>query len=266
VKFSFRVPGEHGTQGTYQFWSFERSRWRTEISARGYHHTEVGFPDHRAVAADLPYVPQPIQTLLELVSNGTEYQWPLNGAKLSVKNEQDGTCAVIKREKKNELQLCFDRATSLLHTVTDRSGNRFEFLDYQSIDGRMVPRKLNAYEAKYLVVEAKLETLQTLATVDAALTQPPPNAENWDWCENMQPPKLIRAIRPMMPFGAWRGFSRFWVVVGTDGRVEQGGLMDSGGPALDRAAAAAMEDWLFRPAMCQGIPVRVKTTASFAFQ
>jgi outer membrane biosynthesis protein TonB len=42
--------------------------------------------------------------------------------------------------------------------------------------------------------------------------------------------------------------------------------MDSGGPALDRAAAAAMEDWLFRPAMCQGIPVRVKTTASFTFQ
>ena len=265
LKISFRVPGEHGTEGTYQYWSVRPFHWRSEIKARGFHEVEVGEPDRRWIDEDLPYAPEPIQTLAHLVSNGTAFGWPIATGDVRVKTERDGECLVMKPRKKYELHVCFDPATSLLHSVSDTEANRFEYLDYQSTNGLQVPRKLNAYEQGYLVVEAKLESFDTLASPDPALLTPPPKAEAWDWCENMEPPKLIRSVRPQMPRGAWGGESRFWVVIGTDGHVEQGGLMESAGPALDRAAAEAMKQWLFRPALCSGMPIRAKTTAGFYF-
>jgi hypothetical protein len=265
LKISFRVPGEHGTEGTYQYWSVAPFHWRTEIKARGFHEVEVGEPDRRWIDEDLPFTPEPIQTLTKLVANGTAFDWPIATGDVRVKNERDWQCLVLKPRKKYELHACFDPATSLLRSVRDTDGNAFEFLDYQSIDGLQVPRKLNAYEEGYLVVEAKLESLATLVSPDPALLQPPPKAEAWDWCENMEPPRLIRSERPKIPRGTWGGESHFWVVIGTDGHVEQGGLMESAGPALDRAAAEAMKHWLFRPALCRGLPIRVKTTAAFRF-
>jgi hypothetical protein len=265
VKISFRIPGEHGTDGTYQYWSLPPSGWRMEIKARGYHDVEVGTAERRWVAADLPYTPEPIQTLIDLIRNGTAFSWPIATAEVRVKKESDGECVVAKRGKKDELHICFDAATSLLRSVSNSFGSRFEFSDYQATDGRMIPRKFVAYQFKYLVVDAKLDTLATLPTVDEALLQPPPNAEAWDWCENMAPAKMIRATRPQMPRGAPSGQNSFWVVIGTDGHVEQGGLISSAGGPLDRAAADAMKTWLFRPAMCNGMPIRSKTTATFSF-
>lgn len=265
LKVSFRVPGEHGTEGTYQYWSVAPYHWRMEIKARGYQDTEVGEPDRHWIAADLPYTPEPIETLTQLIANGTAFGWPVAPGNVRVKNERDGQCAILKPRKKYELHICFDPATSLLHSVTDNAGRRFEFLNYESIDGRQVARKMNAYEQKYLVVEAKVESVSTLPSPDPALLKPPPKAEAWDWCENMEPPRMIRGARPQMPRGAGAGENRFWVVIGTDGRVEQGGLIESAGRALDRAAADAMKNWLFRPAMCQGLPIRAKTTAAFRF-
>src|ERR1051326_1333784 len=63
LKLSFRVPGEHGTEGTYQYWSVTPFHWRSEIKARGYHEVEVGEPDRRWVEEDLPYAPEPIHRL-----------------------------------------------------------------------------------------------------------------------------------------------------------------------------------------------------------
>src|SRR5512146_3585655 len=31
LKISFRVPGEHGTEGTFQYWSVSPGHWRREI-------------------------------------------------------------------------------------------------------------------------------------------------------------------------------------------------------------------------------------------
>lgn len=266
LKLSFRVPGEHGTEGTYQYWSVSPFHWRMEIKARGYHDTEVGEPDRRWVAADLPYVPEPIQTLTQLVANGTAFGWSMDAGDVRVKNEDDGQCVVLKPQKKYDLHICFDPKTSLLRSVTDNRANRYEFTNYESLDGRMIARNMNAYEQKILVVEAKLETLSPVPSPDSALLTPPPKAEAWDWCENMAPPRMIRATRPQMPRNAGTGESRFWLVVGADGHVEQGGLIESAGRALDRAAAEAMKTWLFRPAMCQGLPIRAKTTATFRFE
>ena len=264
VKFNFRVPGEHGTEGTYQFWSFQQSRWRKEIHARGFNTVEVGEPDRRWEKMDLDYTPEPIETMSRLVSNGTAFDWPVDDDKVKVRSERDGECVVIKNQNKYETHICFDRATSLLRAVYDNAGSRYEFSDYQTFEGRKVPSKMNAYQWKILVVEAKLLFL-TRTAADLTLVTPPPDAEAWDWCPNMEPPKLIRATRPQGYRGAW-GANRFWVVVGADGRVEEGGLMTSAGVLLDRSAANALKDWLFRPAMCNGLPIRVKTTAGFTFE
>ena len=265
LKISFRVPGEHGTQGTYQYWSLSHLNWRSEINARGFHSTEVGQPERTWVAADLPYAPEPIDMLTKLIAAGTAYDWPLNARVVKLKNEPDGQCVVLKRDKKFELHVCFDPATSLLCAVNDNRGNRFEFHDYETLAGLKLPRKMAFYDGKILVVDAKLDTLNLLPSPDPALLTPPANAEAWDWCPNMEPPKLIRSVHPQMPRGAWGGYNQFWVVVNAEGKVEEGGLMQSAGPALDRAAADAMKKWLFRPAMCNGMPIRVKTTASFSF-
>jgi TonB family protein len=265
LKMSFRVPGAHGTQGTYQYWSVSHLHWRSEINARGFHSTEVGEPDKRWVSGDLPYTPEPIGAMLRMIAAGTAFDWPVNKVKeVHLRNGDDGRCVILKEDKKNELHVCFDPATSLLRAVYDR-GNRYEFHNYETVAGRKLPRQMDYYDGRILVVEANLTSLTLLPSPDPALLVPPINAEAWDWCENMEPPKLIRSVRPQAPRGTWGGYNLFWVVVDTDGHVDEGGLMQSAGAALDVAAASAMKKWLFRPAMCNGMPIRVKTTASFAF-
>ena len=265
LKIRFSVPGQHGTVGTYQYWSVSHLHWRSEINARGFHSTEVGEPDRRWVAADLPYTPEPIDMLTRLIATGTAYDWPLKDRELKVKNEPDGRCVVWKTDKKVDLHVCFDPATSLLRAVNDNRGNRYEFHNYETLAGRKLPRKMDYYDGRVLVVDATIDSLTLMSSSDPALLTPPPNAEAWDWCENMAPPKLIRSVRPQAPRGTWGGYNQFWVIVDTEGHVEEGGLMQSAGPALDHAAADAMKKWLFRPAMCNGMPIRVKTTAAFDF-
>ena len=77
-----------------------------------------------------------------------------------------------------------------------------------------------------------------------------------------QAAKLVTRIPPEYPASAngLRGTVRLRVLIGIDGRVRQAEVMD-GDPGLTTAAAEAVKQWVYQPALLNGTPAEVTTEA-----
>ena len=62
-----------------------------------------------------------------------------------------------------------------------------------------------------------------------------------------------------------QGIVRFTATIGKDGQIERLRLI-SGHPLLVRAARVAAEQWIYRPTLSGGKPIRVITTVDIHFQ
>jgi TonB family protein len=80
---------------------------------------------------------------------------------------------------------------------------------------------------------------------------------------------LVRKVDPEYPAAALQyriqGSVRFAAVIGKDGRIERLRLI-SGHPLLVDAAKAAAEQWIYRPTLRDGKPVRVLTEIEIRFR
>ena len=85
-----------------------------------------------------------------------------------------------------------------------------------------------------------------------------------------QPPFLITRFEPSYPEAARQhhlvGMVILQAIIGASGRVEELHVVKSAGALLDAAALSAVERWVYRPAMLNGRPVRVRlgVTVDFA--
>ena len=81
--------------------------------------------------------------------------------------------------------------------------------------------------------------------------------------------QILHKVPPDYPAAALRnriqGAVRFTASIGKDGRIESLRSVD-GHPLLVRAARKAAEQWIYRPTLFHGQPVRVITTIVVAFQ
>ena len=84
-------------------------------------------------------------------------------------------------------------------------------------------------------------------------------------------PELVRRVNPQYPAAAAaesvEGMVRLVVTVGPDGDVEKVTVSKSSGDSrLDSAAAAAVKKWKYKPAVQDGTPRRVDTSATVTFR
>ena len=81
--------------------------------------------------------------------------------------------------------------------------------------------------------------------------------------------KLLRKVDPQYPSTALQhriqGIVRFNATIGKDGHIERLRLV-SGHPLLVRAAREAVQQWIYRPTVLGGRPVRVITQIEVPFQ
>lgn len=81
--------------------------------------------------------------------------------------------------------------------------------------------------------------------------------------------KLMKAVNPEYPLAALRahiqGTVCFDVIIGKDGHVERLRLIN-GHRMLVAAARQAIQQWVYRPTLEAGKPVRVRTTIRIPFQ
>ena len=81
--------------------------------------------------------------------------------------------------------------------------------------------------------------------------------------------QLLHKVEPEYPAAALQrriqGTVRFTATIGKDGHIERLRLI-SGHPLLVRAARVAAEQWIYRPTLSGGKPIRVITTIDIHFQ
>jgi protein TonB len=84
-----------------------------------------------------------------------------------------------------------------------------------------------------------------------------------------RPPRLLLRTQPVYPPGAFKdkvqGTVVVEIVIGADGRVVRAHVLKSIS-ALDAAALAAVQHWMFAPAMKNGVPVPTSAVAPVSFR
>ncbi len=265
LSFGLVNPDGTSTRGTYdQIWNGPQY-WRRTIRTGDFVQTEVVSSDKRYVASPVPYDPERFQAVKTLLDDVATLHWKPSWQDASIKRSKDEVCVRFRDANGVQSTACFDPSSYQLRTIT--SGHkRYEYTNYQPFGDREFPRVMRLYEEKTMTIEARVERLVTTPPPDAAILNPPADAQVWDYCPDMVPPKAIRQPDPKFPGGVrGSGYTMLWVIVGKDGRVERGGLEESGGRAFDKAAADAVQQWLFRPALCNGMPVRAQISVEFNF-
>ncbi len=166
--------------------------------------------------------------------------------------------------KDAQVTLCFEAESGLLRSATyEVDLPWFEYEGQVTLGNRVFPRVLRCYEGKDLVVEATVEELVEEAVQDPAGFAPPAGADRWPYCANPDPPRLLVKKQPstrVLSYSkARRQFGTVYCLaeVGTDGRIHDFAWLRfvAGGPAL--AAKRAVEEWVYEPASCGGVPVPV---------
>ena len=76
-------------------------------------------------------------------------------------------------------------------------------------------------------------------------------------------PRLLTRVEPVSPEGTVpAGVTIAEIVLNTDGRVGELRILRSQGTAVDKAAVAALRQWVFEPTLLNGVPIRVILTVT----
>lgn len=114
-----------------------------------------------------------------------------------------------------------------------------------------------------------LRLVMALVATLVATTAPQSTEEPTLRTPSMPESKLLHKVDPEYPSTALQhriqGIVRFSVMIGKDGRIERLRLI-SGHPLLVRAAREAVQQWVYRPMLLDGRPVRVITQIEISFQ
>ena len=82
-------------------------------------------------------------------------------------------------------------------------------------------------------------------------------------------PSVVSKVDPVFPPDEPAGFAgsvMVSIVVGTEGKAEDIRIVKSLGPEFDASAIAALQQWVFRPGLNHGVPVRVRAQIEVNFR
>ncbi len=184
-------------------------------------------------------------------------------ARLTVTSEPDGAQVVIGGRSRGTTPLTIDLAAG--HTATivvDKAGYRSWRRDVL----------LSAGSADTL--RAELEAKPRPASRPTAVTSPtpPPPTREGDLVAltpDVTVPKRLSGPSPDLPRNLPRMKSPTVLVeflVTEDGEVQDPTVVESAGPALDKACLDAVRKWRYSPALKNGVRVRVTQRARFRFE
>ena len=163
-----------------------------------------------------------------------------------------------------QVTLCFEASSGLLVSVTYQADlPRFEYEGQVTFGDKVFPRVLRCYEGKELAVEATVEELAEEAVQDPAGFAPPAGVEKWPYCASPDPPKLLEkklpAARSLAYSKARRQYGTVTCLaeVGTDGRIHDFAFLQFRAGGLAGAVKEAVQEWVYRPGSCGGVPVPV---------
>ena len=266
--FSFVGKDLESEQGTYiEIWVSD-SQWRREIVIDNLHRLEIGTPnriwrldnskDFPATATRLP----DLINIFPSVSSSFEFESIADNAGEKPAEQ----CATTKPGAQHEkYRFCFDQKSGVLLAKLSpdiRPKNMTDYTCFYGIFRKFAdfwfPREMACLEDKHRQLEAKVEDLSAEPSPDSTLFKPPPEAIELGRC-------LGTSVRPVATLTPAPGFptgtqganssTSLSLIVDIRGKPQQITVSRSGGKAFDEHAVAAVEQWRFKPATCDGEPI-----------
>jgi len=143
-----------------------------------------------------------------------------------------------------------------------------EFRDYASFAGKQYPRTQLLSESGHVVIEAHVESLDSLVTDRTEFTGLS-GVQPWTTCDDKKMLQIISAADPEYTESARsqkvQGSYTLWITVLEDGSVSNPVIVRPLEPTLDEASIARVKQWRFRPATCAGKPVPTEINVDVTF-
>jgi TonB family protein len=262
--------------GKYQLLWNGPDQWREEIRFPGYTEEQVGGKGTVWIQRSTDFYPLRIyhlQTALGFGSGtvGSDGSGSFVQSDLSAKDKvkkihqrkQHGetqTCIEYEDELKRSLETCVDESTN---TVA-RTSLSFADRDVQPVGGgKVYPRFLSFVELGKALATASVTEFTTPAQFPPNSFTPLAGVSPKAGCMNPTPPRLVQWRMPQYPDSAKRDFVQGTVAVdawiGVDGITKIGEVVGHSSPDLERSSIAALKEWRYEPATCDGKLVEVET-------
>jgi TonB family protein len=269
------------TPGQYYVNWMSASRWRDEVQIANYKRLRVHDAKGYWQQSTLNFQPEIIFQLDTLLDFKTVLKVGPKQVLAKVKShDKDGLrqkCTEVKWNTGTERILCFDEASGSLHSVEyPRPQNqnppeisRIEYGAFNRVGERRIPFEVRAFRDRTVVATLKVMEMTPITVEDPALFLAPPNSEFWSECHDMQYPELINRVQPMYPPNARsnreQGRAVFYCVIEADGTLSHLTLIQRATPSLESAAAEAIRQWHYKPAVCGSTAIRMETSIPVDF-
>lgn len=263
--------GQQRSDGFLVLTWLSRLQWQEEISFPGFKEVRVASQGKLWTVRSVGFEPVRIGELVELIDPRSK--WTLNSdesivaAKLSARRGNSMECVSVKPDMGPGREVCADRDTLLPVRITPPGSGAsqmpsYEYADYRPWGSHQFPHVMRVYEGKGLVVEATAE-LSSAPDASPSLFDPPAQAVEWEWCDNMSPPRELSTAAPHYPEAEWQnrreGVVSVYAVIGTDGAPQNLAIVRSAGRDFDAATLASVRQWRYQPAICGRKPVPSET-------
>jgi TonB family protein len=170
---------------------------------------------------------------------------------------------------------CFDSNLPILRAATTGSAITTVFDNLAKVQGKFLPRSINAFVQQKEIFSAKIESVAGIAASDAAL-MPTLGAKlvKIDEVPQKEVGGVImgRLIEKQVPVYPWQakaahqsGVVLLDATIGIDGKVHDVSVIYAPSNLLAASAKDSVSHWQYKPCIFDGKPVEVETTVNVIF-
>jgi hypothetical protein len=269
--------GRAGSVGTWMLTWQSPTQWREEVGFPGFRQVRVASGGKIWTYRSTPYEPLRVYQLSQVMDFRALWILRTGQVVTALREKKHNGISVQCVEVRGEVgpwrDLCSDSMTALPAWVEPGSRTALtlpsaEYSDYKSWGKEQFPRSIRAYEHAHLILAVRLD-VEPVSAADQSQFAPPPQATEWDWCDNAEPSQPISTVPPHYPdaerFGHREGLVSVYAIIHTDGTLGDLAVVRSAGPDFDGATLASVRQWHLRPAMCGSKPIVTETVIDVAY-
>jgi len=158
----------------------------------------------------------------------------------------------IRGQKIDNNEICVDQSNGTL--VSQKAGNELiENSEFFPFAGELLPAKITYTFAGVRKMEIS-QVVTELTEVSENVLAAPPTAEVRDFCKTVRRATGISMPQPKEGHGGRNVDVVIRGIISTDGRVHEAVVQSAENPDLGTEALALVQQWTFRPCLCDGDP------------
>jgi TonB family protein len=260
--------------GSYKLVWVSPSEWREELSFSGYSRVRVGGNERYWQQRSLDYEPMQINELSEAIDFASALRGEKTPGKLKSRKESEVVLDCVESANGLRREYCFDPSEGVLVLEKIWGGSiaesyDFRYSNFQGFGQRRYPGTVQVMAGRNPIADFTVARLVSIEKTGSSDFIPPAGASLWLTCSNPQKPHLISQVNAVYPPSERRAHSsgtvEIYVLVASDGSVQNLKVLEAPSPALADAAVAAVRQWRYEPKRCGDTPTPTETFITVVF-